>query len=526
MHFYITAILFAIAGTLLAALVSCFLPGLHVYNVMGFVVLFYIPFIDVLEPFLMLMFLAGMVTGFGILFTISTIYYSAPDDTTAFYFMPTQKYLMVGRGHEAAMIAGIGALMGIFALVTLLPFFMGFLATLRGLVGPHTHWMLGAIIAFLVISEWPREYGRSKIHMFDLDTSYKSDLDNGVIPEALRNGIGKWRRPLKDDAVLTKPRTYEWEIRDGKRVYIVHETHPLIDRETGQPKSPHRLMVLYRTPKWYRLKEAYKSNAAGLLTFALASWLGMLVFFKTMVPPDRAFQTLMPTFVGLFATSAIILALISKVKVPKQHIAKSYDLDVETIAKGSGSGALAGIFAAFVPAVTPGVSGTLGGNATGLRDDKIFIMNGGTNRVVYYVGAMALFLLPLLHLRRGGMAINVNLFFVPQTTEQFLLITAAIAICGFISFVLLIYASKFISQLVSRVQYQYLNLIVLFIVISIIFLMTSWQGLALMFVATMIGLVPVMWNSRRLNLLAVILVPIWLNMAGVGPQIAHFLGLV
>ena len=73
--------------------------------------------------------------------------------------------------------------------------------------------------------------------------------------------------------------------------------------------------------------------------------------------------------------------------------------------------------------------------------------------------------------------------------------------------------------------YQYLNLIVLCIIIAIIFLMTSWQGLGLMFVATMIGLVPVMWNSRRLNLLAVILVPIWLKMAGVGPMIAELMGL-
>ncbi len=525
MHFYIVALLFAIAGTFVAAGVSCFLPGLHVYNVMGFVVLFYLPFIDVVEPFLMLMFLAGMVTGFGILFTISTIYYSAPDDTTAFYFMPTQKYLMVGRGHEAAMFAGIGGLMGLFALVIILPFFMGFLATLRELVGPHIHWLLGSIIAFLLISEWPREYGRSKMHMFDLDMSYKGDLDKGRIPEALKTGISEWKKPLGRDVVITKPRNFEWEIGDGRRTYIIHETSPLKDTTTGEFKSPPRLMVLNRTPKWYRLKEAYKSNAAGVLTFALASWLGMLVFFKTMVPPDRAFQTLMPTFVGLFATSAIVLAFISRVKVPKQHLAKCYDLDTETIAKGSGSGALAGIFAAFIPAVTPGVSGTLGGNATGLRDDKIFIMNGGTNRVVYYVGAIALFLLPLLHLRRGGMAINVNLFFVPQTTEQFLLITAAIAICGFISFVMLIYASKFVAKLVERIQYQYLNLIVLCIIIAIIFLMTSWQGLGLMFVATMIGLVPVMWNSRRLNLLAVILVPIWLNMAGVGPMIAEMMGL-
>jgi putative membrane protein len=124
------------------------------------------------------------------------------------------------------------------------------------------------------------------------------------------------------------------------------------------------------------------------------------------------------------------------------------------------------------------------------------------------------------------MAINVNLFFVPQTLEQYLLITAAIAICGFIAFIILIYASKFVAKLVERVTYQTLNLFVLVLIFSIIFLMTGIQGIALMLVATAIGLVPVMWNSRRLNLLAVILVPIWLNMAGIGSDIASLLGLV
>jgi putative membrane protein len=124
------------------------------------------------------------------------------------------------------------------------------------------------------------------------------------------------------------------------------------------------------------------------------------------------------------------------------------------------------------------------------------------------------------------MAINVNLFFVPQTLEQYLLITAAIAICGFIAFNILIRASKFVAKLVEKVPYQTLNLFVLFVVGSIIFLMTGFMGLMLMIVAAMIGLVPIMWNSRRLNLLAVILVPIWLNMAGIGSQIAALLGLV
>jgi putative membrane protein len=149
----------------------------------------------------------------------------------------------------------------------------------------------------------------------------------------------------------------------------------------------------------------------------------------------------------------------------------------------------------------------------------------GTNRIVYYVGAIALFLLPLLHMRSGGMAINVNLFFIPQTTEQYLLVTAAIAICGFVSFLFLLYSSKMISKLLGHISYQTLNIIALSVVVAIVFLMTGVLGLLVMAVASAIGIVPIMWNSRRLNLLGVILIPIWINMAGLGPAVAAALGL-
>jgi putative membrane protein len=123
------------------------------------------------------------------------------------------------------------------------------------------------------------------------------------------------------------------------------------------------------------------------------------------------------------------------------------------------------------------------------------------------------------------MAINVNLFFIPQTVEQYLLVTAAIAICGFVSFLFLLYSSKLIARLISVISYQTLNIIALAVVVMIVFLMTGVMGLLIMMVATAIGIVPIMWNSRRLNLLGVILIPIWVNMAGLGPAVAAALGL-
>jgi TctA family transporter len=44
--------------------------------------------------------------------------------------------------------------------------------------------------------------------------------------------------------------------------------------------------------------------------------------------------------------------------------------------------------------------------------------------------------------------------------------------------------------------------------------------------ATGIGLIPVAFGCRRMNCMGVLLVPITLNMAGVGASVAHVLGLI
>ena len=59
--------------------------------------------------------------------------------------------------------------------------------------------------------------------------------------------------------------------------------------------------------------------------------------------------------------------------------------------------------------------------------------------------------------------------------------------------------------------------------IAVVFGLFGWAGLALMTVATGIGLIPVYYHSRRMNCMGVLLVPITLNMAGLGPHIATML---
>jgi hypothetical protein len=90
--YYLALLGFALLGVVIAAFLAL-IPGLHVYNVIGFGFLAYLSFFPWLDDFLFAMLLVGMLTGFAVLFTITTVYLSAPDDSTMMMMMPGQKYL-------------------------------------------------------------------------------------------------------------------------------------------------------------------------------------------------------------------------------------------------------------------------------------------------------------------------------------------------------------------------------------------------------------------------------------------------
>jgi TctA family transporter len=64
------------------------------------------------------------------------------------------------------------------------------------------------------------------------------------------------------------------------------------------------------------------------------------------------------------------------------------------------------------------------------------------------------------------------------------------------------------------------------LLVGVVFAMTGWGGLLISVVATAIGLLPVMWGARRMNCMGVLLLPLTLQMAGLGTTVAGWLGLI
>src|SRR5258708_15847387 len=121
------------------------------------------------------------------------------------------------------------------------------------------------------------------------------------------------------------------------------------------------------------------------------------------------------------------------------------------------------------------------------------------------------------------MAGFLSIIYTPQGPDFYYTAVAMIVLCGVLSFVLLLGYARAAIWLVERINYRYLSLVTLFLLVALTYFFTGLAGIAILLVAIPIGWLPVLWGSRRMNCLGVLLVPITLNLAGWGPTLAHCL---
>jgi putative membrane protein len=427
-------------GTAAAALLAL-LPALHVYNVAGIMIIVALKLQETLpiSDLALVCFMMGLVMGYAMVNTLPSIFLGTPDESAMFITLPGQKYLMQGRGYEAAVLTGAGSLGAVAFLGIAAPAFPIILPKFKAIISPHLFWILGLMLTFMVLSEWPKG--------------------------------GDWGSPGR------------------------------------------------------RFRDAWSSLLAGIATLVLSGLLGFIIIFKPIVPPEYAFQNIMPAFVGLYAVPWIIGNILSPIAVPKQIIPTSIDADHRVMTRAVAAGSGGGLFAAIFPIVTGGMGGLIAGHATAQQDERAFVASQGASKVVYYVGAFLLLFVPGLGLTRGGMSWMIQTIYVPATLAEYWTVVGAILLAGGVSFLLMLPFSRFMVWLVGKVDHRYLSWFTGFLVTGVVFWLTGWQGVLIMTVGTGIGMIPVYFHSRRMNCMGVLIIPVMLNMAGYGPDIAAFLGL-
>ncbi len=256
-----------------------------------------------------------------------------------------------------------------------------------------------------------------------------------------------------------------------------------------------------------RLFDAWGPLLAGLVTFLLSGTLGLLLFFRSPVRVEGAFQNLMPAFTGLFTLPWLVLNLAGSSDLPAQEIRMDRS-GVGAVFAGGLAGILGGSFAALLPAITGGVGGFLAGHATAMRDDRAFLVSQGASRAVYYIGSFLLFFVPAMSLTRGGAAWMIKGVYMPESSRDYHMALAAVAIGGCAAFLLVSPVTRVAIRIVQTVGYRRMSVAGVGIVSALVLAFTGFEGMLVMITALGIGMIPVLYGSRRMNCLGVILLPV------------------
>lgn len=145
---------------------------------------------------------------------------------------------------------------------------------------------------------------------------------------------------------------------------------------------------------------------------------------------------------------------------------------------------------------------------------------------MYYTGAFMLLFVPGLGITRGGGAWMVRTLHTAGSYYDYFMVIGAIAISGALAFLLLDPLARVVIWLIERVNYRIASGIALAVIVVLVYAVTGWVGLGIALVASGIGLIPVLFGSRRLNCLGILLLPIACNMSGIGHKVAAWLGLI
>lgn len=156
------------------------IPGFHIYNI--------IALITVLAPIYTIMpveafpyFALGALVAFVYLSAIQTVYMSVADESFVLMLFPTQRYLVLGRGHEALWLVTLGAIGGTIILVslglTIVPYIIG---PLYALLAPYAVWFLILIVLFMFMSEWQKMGDRERNPWRRLLTAWSQNI-GGII---------------------------------------------------------------------------------------------------------------------------------------------------------------------------------------------------------------------------------------------------------------------------------------------------------------------------------------------------------
>lgn len=558
MELLLAIIIFTLLGCL-AGIITGLVPGIHV-NTVAYVILASQSIIISMavwafgwalpsSPELMIIvscLVIGNVITHTFLDFIPSVFLGAPEGDTALSLLPGHRMMLAGRGYEAvkySVIGSLGAVFGALALLIPMRLIIGSPINAYDALASWMHLLLLGISLFLIMTETARPSDAARSKQYEMKghclmgfVNIEQTVHDGQTVMNISELTASTGGTIALRAIITNKFSDAgsrfYLLGDGDhRVLLEVLGQPAIEPDIGEEIIAIGSILAVITWKEHLKKRVLAAGVfllSGLLGIALLSTPGMASrnWFLVKIPSlDSSTVLLFPLFTGLFGLSTLLMSMMDSPEIPEQNLENvRVKLGLKQQFRAIGSGTVASI-ASWFPGVSAAISTIIsvflyksGGDEPDDADEsetqEFLVSVSAVNTSVALFNLMAMFV--ILKSRSGAMKAvegimgsNLTewepLSNVPMAMASLLL---AALIAAFVSVPLALFFGKLFAKYCSKINYPMLVRGVIIFLLIMIFLFSGVLGLAILAIATCVGMIPPLIGVKRVHLMGCLIVPV------------------
>lgn len=240
----------------------------------------------------------------------------------------------------------------------------------------------------------------------------------------------------------------------------------------------------------------------GLFVFLLSGVLGLIVLTGLV----NLEQPLFPLLSGLFGVSVLLISLSNKVTIPKQEITETIKIGKKELVKTVGVGTFSGSLTAIFPGLGSAHAAIIGSQLAGkISVNSFIILVGGINTVNFTFSLVTLY--ALQKARNGAVVAILEILKSIDLNGLIVFLAAALVAGGIATFLAMGFARVF-AKVIGKVNYQYLCIGIISLIVGLVFYFSSWLGLLVLIVSTAVGIIPNIVGVKKSSAMGCLLLPV------------------
>ncbi len=267
-------------------------------------------------------------------------------------------------------------------------------------------------------------------------------------------------------------------------------------------------------PFWYHIAYTMTPVWAGLATLLLSGLLGQLIFFRSPIPLTSSILNFIPAIIGLFTVPGLLMHIVLPSPAYKLGISQNgTNRPCQTspgevhLFQAITCATLSGIVTVLIPALTGSMSALWTQHLVGSRQAGTQLVAQGINRMLYYGGGLMLLFLPGVPRMRSSSAALLHTFYEPSPAQVWWM-AIVIGLSALAAWLLISPCSKCLLETIERYGTRPPATIALAGIGILVAVTTHWQGLVVLLTATSIGMIPILFQSRPIQGIGVVLIPL------------------